>query len=420
VISLKPDLADPAQVAIDWLGMNGYDVTALGPDVLRPYLQDKLNLLAFRLNKDSMTGSIRPVVIKYESALPFIPIRPTAVAANDDMGVLVWVVGKSRAIPDNYKALELNEALIDWFNPMLNYDKVVSAAADEAGGQGFVTELAAKSSTLKNVVLQDFEQQEWQRISNQQYPSPVDFINDAKAALGQWDGFSDALQVAATLPLGVTIKDLTNCPACYAKDATFAFDQAAFRKALFEKVYKPMADTEDLLGSRPYVTRLYTTMSADEMTTDPGFNFNADLGDVSNLHTAKQVIACDQSWTITLPQGDVVAGKTAGTWPTDLGKEPAARKILQLATQGKGTVMLDNSQKITKLLVSAAAKQGVKVTPGPDGGTATVLQGGSSGCAVSRSGSRSEGQASGLACTLLALGGLVRRRRRLSSALEWK
>jgi hypothetical protein len=414
VIMVKPDLADPADVAVQWLGDNGYDVTALGPDVLRPYLQDQLNLLAFRLSKDSMTGSIRPSVITYQAQMPFIPIRPTAVAANDDMGVMVWVVGESRAIPDNYKALELNEALIDWFNPMRNYDKVVSAAADESGGQGFVTELAAKSSTLKNVVLQDFEQQEWQRISNQQYTSAVDFINDAKSALGQWDGFTDALQAAATLPLGVTIKDLSNCPACYVTDSSFAFDQAAFRKALFEKVYKPMADTEDLLGSRPYVTRLYTTMSADEMTVDPGFNFNADLGDVSNLHTAKQVIACDQSWIATLPQGDVVTGKTANTWPSNSAKQPSARKILQLATQGKGTVMVDNSQKITKLLVHAAAQQGVKVTPGPDGGTATVLQGGSSGgCTVSQpaTAAHRDGPAGGFACVLLALGWLARRRR---------
>ena len=90
-------------------------------------------------------------MVTYDSELPSIPIRPTAVAANDDMGVMVWVLASNRAIPSNYKALELNEALIDWFNPNNNYNDVVSRAADEAMGQGFVTEYAGKVADLKNM-----------------------------------------------------------------------------------------------------------------------------------------------------------------------------------------------------------------------------------------------------------------------------
>jgi hypothetical protein len=44
----------PAMVAIEWLKANSYDVGALGPDVLRPYLRDNLNLLAFKLAKNKM------------------------------------------------------------------------------------------------------------------------------------------------------------------------------------------------------------------------------------------------------------------------------------------------------------------------------------------------------------------------------
>jgi hypothetical protein len=414
VISVKPELPDAADVAVQWLMANGYDVTDLGPGVLRPYLADGLNLLAFRLSKDSMTGSIRPVLITYDAKLPSIPIRPTAVAANDNMGVMVWVVSNTRAIPENYKALELNEALIDWFNPMGTYNAVVSAAADEAGGQGFVTELAQSSSTFKNLLVRDFEQQQWDRISNQKYATAADFVRDAQSTFAGWDGFLDALKDAAKLPANVSAMDLANCPTCYANDPAFAFDQSVFLKSLYEKVWKPMLDTQALLTSRPYVTRLYTTMSADEMTMDPAFDFNPDVGDVSNVHTATQVIACDQSWTVTLPQGDVVVGKQAGTWPNKLGKDqPAARKILQLATQGKGTVMLDNSAKISKLLLNAAAKQGVTVMPNADGGMPTVLQGGSKGgCVVSTVGAQSSGQALRSAALGLLLFALRARRRR--------
>jgi len=126
-ISVKPDLPDAAQVAVDWLKANDYDVGPIGPDVLRPYLEDGINLLAIRLQKGASTGSIRPVMVTYESAVPAIPIRPTAVAATDDMGVLVWVLANNRAIPSNYKALELNEALINWFMPNTNYNDVCRA-----------------------------------------------------------------------------------------------------------------------------------------------------------------------------------------------------------------------------------------------------------------------------------------------------
>jgi hypothetical protein len=86
VISVVDGQEDPAAVALDWLGDNGYDVTALGPMVLRPYLEDGMNLLAFKLTKSATTGSIRPVLSTWEGTTPAIPNRPTAVAANDDMG----------------------------------------------------------------------------------------------------------------------------------------------------------------------------------------------------------------------------------------------------------------------------------------------------------------------------------------------
>ena len=40
-----------------------------------------LNLLAFKLTSGTDVGAIRPVTLTYESKLPMIPIRPTAVAA---------------------------------------------------------------------------------------------------------------------------------------------------------------------------------------------------------------------------------------------------------------------------------------------------------------------------------------------------
>jgi hypothetical protein len=52
--------------------------------------------------KGATSGSIRPIVLTYEATRPMIPIKLTAVAANDDMGVLTWVLSEAQAVPKNY------------------------------------------------------------------------------------------------------------------------------------------------------------------------------------------------------------------------------------------------------------------------------------------------------------------------------
>ena len=401
VISVDPELPEPADAAVMWLEKEGYDVTSLGPEVLGPYLANGLNLIAFRLTKSSMSGSIRPIVITYESERPFIPIRPTAVAANDDMGVMVFVGASKRAIPDNYKALELNEARIDWFNPMNTYNDVVSEAADEAGGQGFVTEYADKSSTIKDVIVQTFERDQWEQVAIAQPANVGILLNEFRARFPGWDGLRDAVTRAVQLPDGVSVDDFLNCTSCYVDDQGFSGDVAALRKALYEQVIKPMFDTEALLQSQAYVTRLYTTMSAREMNLDPSFDFNAGLGDVSNVHTAQMTLGCDDSWKLVLPQGDVVYGETVGAWPgDDMSEQPAARKVMQLSSSGKGHVVTDNAQRITQLLKQTPSGNPARFDSGDDGG-----------CHVAQPGAEGGHPRAALWLLLFALVSRVRRRR---------
>mgnify|MGYP001818609921 FL=1 len=105
VIQPQASYAKVGDVVVEWLTNEGYDVVPPGGDpdeissLLGAYMLEEMNLLAFRLTKGNDTGTIRPIWITYESERPMIPIRPTAVAANDDMGVMVWVLGESRAVP---------------------------------------------------------------------------------------------------------------------------------------------------------------------------------------------------------------------------------------------------------------------------------------------------------------------------------
>lgn len=364
-LMVNPDLDDPADVAIQWLTDNGYDVGELGPDVLRPYLQQDMNLVAFRLTKGNQAGSIRPIMIRYESAQPFIPIRPTAVAANPDMGVKVWVLGDSRAIPQNYLHLELNEALINWFNPNANYNAVIIAAADEAGGHGFVTEQAGPAAQFSELAFSSFDQQIWEELQTAPFSSMQEFIELAVSRFNTYDGFLDVMSDPGTVPLrdGATAEQLITCVSCYfqedvpvrneafpstpydpSSDPLLDMDVPAFLAEMERLVIAPLADTRALFEDNSTVTRLYTTLSADEMTVDPAFDFNPELEDVAQQRTANQVMQCssENEWRIEFESGLVLEGN-GNTWPVSLDSGiPLNLRILQLSTTGDGDVVEDN------------------------------------------------------------------------------
>jgi hypothetical protein len=410
VISLDPGHEHPGDAAVDWLQDNGYDVDDFGRDRLGPYLADGLNLIAFRLTKSRSAGSIRPIRLTYPQGAPVIPIRPTAVAANEDMGVLVWVLGESRAVPINYLALELNEALIDWFFASRNYDDVVSAAADEAGGHGFVTEMSQSASVLADVVMGSGDRNTW---SSTLARSDWD---DAHGELlwvtginfGAWDGYLDVFARHVPVPEGVDEDQFLACPDCFldfSQTEIEGFHPEAYLADLAEEVIEPMEATQALLDGAPHMTRLYTTLSPHEMTVDPLFDFNPDLEDVSNVHTATRIIECSATvtqweapWRVELASGHVVRGQ-GNTWPLSLesGLMPLNQRILDMTTRGDGHLVTDNAGAIEAALAEHNA-----TVPGPP-----TASGG--GCAVGGfAGPGVVGAAAGLLLLLL----VVRRRGR--------
>lgn len=358
-LQLDPALEDPAGAAIDWLTANGYDVTPGAGALLGPYLADGNYLLALKLTKGSDTGSIRPIVLTYDAELPMIPIKLTAVAANEDMGVMTWLLSDTRVVPMNYGALELNEARINWFNASSNYNDVVTAAANDAGGQGFVTEFAGASSSLAGVVWPQFEEQNWQSLRTGTYGSFSELFDNLYANYQAYDGFWDAIRASVTLPDTLPFADFQACPSCYSEQIQFS-PTGVFTE-IEANVIKPIRDVQELLDRRPYVTRLYSTLSAADMTLDPVFTANPDLPDVSNVHTAERIIECNSTveqfeanWRIELPQGGVIRGtpETVGSWPTAVDSQPPNLRVLQLSDKGNGAVLADNSSEINAQLAA--------------------------------------------------------------------
>src|SRR6185436_19068081 len=187
----------------------------------------------------------------------------------------------------------------------------------------------------------------------------MQMVQQANANWAGYDGLDEAFAEAVTLPATVSLGDYKNCMVCYMSEPGVSFDTTKYMKALYEMVVKPMIDTQKLLDARPYMTRLYTTMSAAEMTMDPVFAFNAQAETVSNFHTADRVVECDADtdpfapnvpWTVMLPQGDMVRGTEANVWPVDIESQPAAARILQYASEGQAQLIEDNSDRITAAL----------------------------------------------------------------------
>jgi len=389
VLSVDKTLSDPAQVAVTWLAENGYDVPSSAPKLLASYLEQGLYLLALRLTKGASVGSIRPIIINYQGSEPSIPVKLTAVAANDDMGVLTYVLGKSRAIPQNYLSLELNEARINWFNASSNYNSVVIDAANDAGGQGFVTEFSGASSALESQIWTNSDAERWSYYATTPLTN-AKFFNGVTLDFGSYDGFWDATRAAVTPPTGVTFEKLQACPSCYMN--TVSFNQADYVAALNKNVFQPIQRVQDLITAHPQLTRMYTTLSADEMTLDPLFDFNADLPSVSNVHSAERVIECNPNvtfsqapWHIELPQGGVLRGSGAqvSTWPMELAQLPPNRRIMRAGLSGPGKVLEDNSGEIKEALAAYNAGLPMPVAEGGSGGTPdNVAQGGTSNSAA--------------------------------------
>ena len=393
-ISLDTSLADPADVAVQWLTDNGYDVPAGAADLLGPYLADGLYLLALKLTKGADTGSIRPIVLTYKGEQPMIPIKLTAVSANANMGVMTWVLGDERAVPQNYLSLELNEARINWFNASANYNDVVTAAATDAGGQGFVTELSGPTTPLANVVWTQSDQALWKSFQTNVYTSFDQLFQSAYGYYASYDGFWDAVKLGVTLPSNVAFEDFKICPSCYSGQITL--DPSTFMQALDDLVIEPIRTVQTLIDTHPRLTRLYTTMSAEDMTVDPSFTFNPDLPAASNVHTAERVIECSADiyqyqapWRIELPQGGVVRGTASdvGTWPAAFADQPPSRVITRVGASGMGKTVEDNTAAINGML--DAYNNTVPTTAGTGGAA------GGSGGATSNGGSSGNGGSTG-------------------------
>jgi MYXO-CTERM domain-containing protein len=189
--------SENADMLIDWLNERDYIITEAMRPIVEQYVSDGLLFMAMRLSADQGVDALRPIVMTYEGSNPVIPIRLTAVAAEPNMGIIVWLLGEGRAVSANFANITVDTDRIRFDSALnSNYRTVVSQSVDEYdGGHAFVTEYADRT---ENVSV---------------------FDEETRALLDQYD----------------------------------------------------------------WLTRMYTTLSPEEMTLDPVFSFNPNMPAVSNV-----------------------------------------------------------------------------------------------------------------------------------------
>ncbi len=140
---------------VAWLDANGYVVTDAMEPFIAGYVLAGQRFLALRLAPEAGDAAIAPIRITFAGAWPSIPLVLTSIAAEPEMGILVFVAAEQRYRPTGEWAdLEVDprNVRMDPFSFTSNYFALVLWMADLAGGRAFVTEFAGFTEDVAAVV----------------------------------------------------------------------------------------------------------------------------------------------------------------------------------------------------------------------------------------------------------------------------
>jgi hypothetical protein len=289
--------ATSADELLTWLAARDFDLPADLSPALEPYLADGGYLVALRLAKDASVGNLAPFGMRYPGSVPVIPIQLTRIAATPDMRLQPYIFSTGRAVPDNYLHVVVNDVAIDWLNGGGNYRQVVTAAANEAGGQAFATDFAGSTSDLRDLLARPGQfnatidqlraaaslSEFMSTLGNQGFSGDDELLNVLTSCLT----LSPSTQASGTRP-----QDIFNCPDCYGAD-DYTFDIAGCADAIDERIVQPLLNADSLFDRFGWLTALTSSISPAEMTVDPQFVINPMMAAVPNVRTADLVFECN-------------------------------------------------------------------------------------------------------------------------------
>jgi MYXO-CTERM domain-containing protein len=344
-----------------WLEAEGYNWDPNAAPILQQYLDEGNVIAALKLTNGAGLEDVHPITLKYDSGETCFPLRLTRIAAIEDMEIRVFVLGNSRAAPRNFRHVLVNPLKIDWLQFATNYKEVITNAVDAmmADGRAFVTEYAGTSANVQQFGIYDNAWSEQAFVGL----DPVEVVNTLNAqGLGLCtDDFSCAwghplvyglLLEFLPPPNGVEPSTFYAYLGDYADQIDVAKwnDGAEFSAALLDRVIDPGMHAVDLLDTWPYLTRMYTLISPNEMMEDPIFHLNPDLDDVAQVRTATNYVLCNNDSVTTLPDGREVYVPGGNTWPDIPNEEWWEEEVQSIALKGAPMTLVNNTAAINKVL----------------------------------------------------------------------
>lgn len=303
-----------------WLDENGYDIPEISRPIVAEYVAARHVFVAVRLVSGADTREIQPLVLRYREAQPCVPMRLTAIATVPDMPITAYFAAGRLATPNNYVRLEPSYAEPRLWSDSSYFDTYVSNAIDDAGGRAWITDYAG---SMPAIALALPAVDDLRTVTD-----PGQFVQ-----MLQGRGFSGDSQL-----LGILMRFLPP-PETYAGNPqqyynclwsswmsaescgyTGGFDPDGLVTALTAQIVEPRRDAQAILDRQPRLTRLYTTMSAEDMTIDPTFSLDDGLPEVSNVHQATLVTECSREYfEWSAPQRLELPGGTTARWRDGVG-----------------------------------------------------------------------------------------------------
>ncbi|MGZ3405236.1 MAG: hypothetical protein ACXVAN_02250, partial [Polyangia bacterium] len=281
-------------------------------------------------------------------------------------------------IPRNYYHTVINDAKLDWVNGSQNYNDVIIAATAEAPDKhSFVTEYAGDASPMHNVLNAPGRFGVQTELAATQ--SDVDFVS---YMLGhQYPLTAQTVGVLQKyIPVPPLLQNVT-APQFYQSLGYYLgsyrqqnpgqfvgwsenFQPAQMAQDLMDRVVTPTLAAGAMFDQFPNLTRLYTTLSPEDMNKDPVFSFNPGLKDWPNVHNGTLTYHCgfwgdhgiaktaatlrtEAGWVIDYPSGTGVSSGTVNFSPPG---GPSSQRIEILREEGNPQVITDNTSSISNAL----------------------------------------------------------------------
>jgi hypothetical protein len=245
----------------------------------------------------------------------------------------------------------------------MNYKEVITLAVDAfaADGNAFVTEYAGASDIVSQFGLYDpawdpkaFSQLEPVAVVDTlTQPEPHQLLRGRRDHLPVQPPAAAGRPAQVPAGPGRPVRPMSSTAACQLlrrSDRPDGVGRRRLRRRLRTAPHRPRPARRRAPDQVAYLTRMYTTISPDEMMEDPIFRPTASCPRSPNQLQATRLVRCDGHADWTLPDGRKVFVPNNGPWPDFVDELPYEEEVQTTSDQGRPDDPRQQHRAINKAL----------------------------------------------------------------------